>query len=57
MVVMEDKVEASQRIGKIDFTVVRTDGPPDPRNSHDERVRAITRWLLAQWRLERQGVQ
>ena len=50
MTVTEDT--AVERIGKVEFTIRVSDSPSD-RTSQQKRVEALTRLLLAHWRLER----
>lgn len=52
MVVTED-IEETVRIGKIDFSVRISEEDPDAQARRRRRqVEAITRWLLAEWRVE-----
>jgi hypothetical protein len=50
MVATEDA--AAERIGKIDFTVRVTKEQDDADERRQRRIESLTRWLLAQWRLE-----
>jgi hypothetical protein len=46
-------VETVERIGKIGMTIGKPDSCADQaRTGREQRVEALTRWLLAQWRLE-----
>lgn len=49
MAIMDD---TAQRIGKIDMTIRVTEEGPDVDERHRRRVESLTRYLVAQWRLE-----
>ena len=50
LVEYEVVVETAQRIGNIDFTVQYGADSPEFRQRHEDRVDALTSWLLARWR-------
>lgn len=53
MTATEDDVVT--RIGKIDFVVRFSEEPTDAEEARRQRVKSLTRWLLAHWRSEQEG--
>jgi len=51
MTVTEDDVVT--KIGSVDFVVRVSEESTDAEEARRRRVKALTRWLIAQWRSER----
>ena len=46
------KVDATERVGQIEMTVVLAPPTPDAERRWEQRVEALAAWLLAEWQRE-----